>query len=76
MNKKSMFLISNTVVLNSYRAIVQHSILNLLHPLKGATKLYFMYYSGVVIVLISMGLYKSAFLPTCLVKLGFCLSVF
>ena len=32
-----------------------------LDKFKGATKLYFMYYSGVVIILLSTGLYKSAF---------------
>ena len=40
--------------------------------IKGATKLYFMYYSHVVSILLSTGLYKSAFsLPILLVKLGF-----
>ena len=44
--------------------------------IKGATKLYFMYYSCVVIILFSTGLYKSAFSTCFLVKRGFRLSVF
>ena len=43
---------------------------------KGATKLYFVHYSRVVIILFSTGLYKSV-LSTCyFIKLGFCFSVF
>ena len=43
------------------------------YDVKGATKLYIMHYSRVVIILFCMGLYKSAFLPIS-VKLGFRLS--
>ena len=43
---------------------------------KGAAKLYFMYYSRLVIVLFSAGLYKSAFSAYSVVKLGFRVSVF
>ena len=43
---------------------------------KGATKLYFMYYSRVVIILFRTSFYKSAFSIYFLVKLGFCVSCF
>ena len=42
--------------------------------LKGAKKLYFTYYSCVVIILLNTGLYKSAFSTNSFRKLIFCLS--
>ena len=47
--------------------------------IKGATKLYFMHYLRVVIILFSMGLYKSAFSTYCFDKTrfsSFCVLVF
>ena len=51
----------------------------LLEMLKGAAKLYFMYYSCVVIILFNMGLYKSAFSTYYFVRTrfsSFCVLVF
>ena len=51
----------------------------LLEMPKGAAKLYFMYYSCVVIILFNMGLYKSAFPTYYFVKTrfsSFCVLVF
>ena len=46
--------------------------LNEINDFKGATKFYFMYYSRVIIILVSTGLYKSAFsIYLLLVKLDF-----
>ena len=41
----------------------------------GATKLYFVSYSRVVMILFSTGLWKSAFSTMCFTKLGLCLCV-
>ena len=50
--------------------------LNEINDFKGATKFYFMYYSRAVIILLSTGLYKSAFsIYLLLVKLGLHLSL-
>ena len=46
---------------------------------KGATKLYFMYYSRVVIILFNKGLYKSAFFTYFFVRTtfsSFCVLIF
>ena len=43
---------------------------------KGATKLCFMHYLRVAIIFFRAGLCKSYFIPTLLVKLGFCFSIF
>ena len=44
--------------------LISNKLVNCQFKLKGATKFYFMYYSRVVIILFSTGLYKSAF-STC-----------
>ena len=43
---------------------------------KGTTKFYYIYHSRVVIIFLSVGLYKSVFSTNSYVNLGFCLSVF
>ena len=44
--------------------------------IKGATKLFFMHYSWVVIILFNTGLYKLPFSIDSFEKLAFCLSTF
>ena len=54
--------------------IIQSNPLNI--TFKGSTKLYFIHYLHVVIVLFSTGLYKSVFSVYSFGKLTFCLSMF
>ena len=53
-----------TLIQTLWFAAVWDHITQFAYQIKGATKLYFMYYSRVVISLFSTGLYKSAF-STC-----------
>ena len=55
---------------------IRYNISPLLLTIKGAGKLYFIYYLYVVIILFSTGLYKSAFATYSFGELGYRLSMF